>query len=225
MKAFPELKDFSEVRAKYPLKKVGWGGTRRICLKIGETGYCVKFYWPREFYASEGIPKGIQAEIERKRFDAKRNSSAQEVRHYESFWLKQSPSIRAKLLPVVELVYDAEWGYGILETYFTNPDGMAIIPYEFEIKRQTSKEIQREILRQAEELLEALAKVSAPFYEPGNFHTLVLPDGRVETKIVDFEPTSKTAIPIEKYCAFWRRMKLRRKARRYLKHIRETYGL
>ena len=225
MKAFPACKDFSEVRAKYPLEKVGWGGTRRICLKIGETGYCVKFYWPREYYDSERIPAKIRKEIERNRFDIVRNSSAQEVRRYESFWVKQSPLIRSHLLPVVELVHDAEWGYGILETYFTNPDGTAIIPYEFEIKRQTSKETQREILRQAEELLEVLAKVSAPFYEPGNFHSLLLPDGRVETKIVDFEPTPKTAIPIEKYCAFWRRLKLRRKARRYLKHIREPYGL
>lgn len=225
MKAFPEFKDFSEVRAKYPLEKVGWGGTRRICLKVGETGYCVKFYWPREYYESERIPARIQKEIERKRFDLRSNACVQEVQRYESFWLKQPQAIRAKLLPTVEFVYDAEWGYGILETYFTNPDGTAIIPYEFEIKRQTCKETQREILRQAEELLEALARVSAPFYEPGNFHTRLLPGGRVETKIVDFEPTPKTAIPIEKYCAFWRRLKLRRKARRYLKHIRETYGL
>lgn len=217
--------DFAPMRASYKLEKVGWGGTRRICLKVGETGHCVKFYWPREYYASEAIPRGIQAEIERKRFDLRNNACAQEVRRYESFWLKQSQAIRDKLLPRVELVFDPEWGYGILETYFTNPDGTAIIPYEFEIKRQTSKETQREILRQAEELLDVLAKVSAPFYEPGNFHSLLLPDGRVETKIVDFEPTPKTAIPIEKHFAFWRRMKLRRKTRRYLKHIRETYEL
>ena len=33
------------------------------------------------------------------------------------------------------------------------------------------------------------------------------------------------AIPLEAIWPWFRRMKLRRKAKRYLKHIRETYGI
>ena len=211
--------------AEHPLVRVGWGGTRRCCYRIGDTDFCVKFYIPEELYDRERVKPSIRRDILYRRFSRKRNSSSAEVACYERFWMRQPEKIRSKLPPVVERVFHPKLGWGILETYYTNPDGTAIIPYEFEIKRQTSKETQREILRQAEELLETLTNVSAPFYEPGNFHTLLLSDGRVETKIVDFEPTPKTAIPLERYCALWRRMKLRRKARRYLRHIRETYGL
>jgi len=211
---------------EHPLERVGWGGTRRVCYKIGETGFCVKFYKPPEIYAHEYMKNdGIRREIERRRFDIRRNSSSAEVDVYKRFWMRQPEEIRSKLPPVVERVFHPEWGWGILETYYTNPDGTAIIPYEFEIQRQESKESRREIYRQAKELLEQVARGSAPFYEPGNFHTLIRPDGGIETKIIDFEPVSKMAIPLEAVWPWFRRLKLRRKARRYLKHIRMTYGV
>ena len=76
-------------------------------------------------------------------------------------------AIREKLPSVVERVYDENLGWGILETYYTNPDGTAIIPYEFEIKRQTPEN--REIIyAQARDLLETLAKNRAFFY--GAYH-------------------------------------------------------
>jgi len=211
---------------EHPLERVGWGGTRRVCYKIGDTGFCVKFYKPPEIYAREYMKNaGIGREIERRRFDFRRNSSSAEVEVYERFWMRQPEAVRAKLPPVVERVFRPDWGWGILETYYTNPDGTAIIPYEFEIVRQTSAERRREIYRQAKELLELVARGSAPFYEPGNFHTLIRPDGGIETKIIDFEPVSKMAIPLEAVWPWFRRLKLRRKARRYLKHIREAYGV
>ena len=225
MKAFPDLPDFAAVKAKYPLERVGWGGTRRVCYKLGDSGYCVKFYKPEELYDVERMKPSIRREIARRRFDININSSALEVAVYEDFWLKQSESIRARLPSVVERVFDERLGYGILETYYTNPDGTAIIPYEFEIKRQKSPIARREIYAQAKALLEELADIAAPFYEPGNFHTLIRPDGTFETKLVDFEPISKMAIPLVKFFPFFRRQTIRRKARHYLKHIRDTYGV
>lgn len=214
---------------EHPLERVGLGGSRRICYKLGDSGFCVKFYKPEELCETEQRRKkkcaGIQREIRNRRFDIRRNSSSQEVEAYESFWMKQPPAIREKLPPVVERVFDEKLGWGILETYYTNPDGTAIIPYEFEIERQESMANRLEIYRQAKELLEKLISCSATFYEPGNFHTLIRPDGGIETKIIDFEPESKMAIPLEAVLPWFRRMKLHRKAQRYLKHIRETYGL
>ena len=167
----------------------------------------------------------IRRDILRRRFSFERNSSSAEVLCHERFWMKQSDAIRSKLPPVVERVFHPKWGWGILETYYTNPDGTAIIPYEFEIKRQTSVERRREIYDQAKTFLEELAKVAAPFYEPGNFHTLVRPDGGIETKLVDFEPISKLAIPFVKFCPWLRRLTIRSKAQKYLKRIREKYGI
>ena len=210
---------------EHPLVRVGWGGTRRVCYRIGDTGFCVKFYKPRELHNCELMKPSIRRDILRRRFSRKFNSSSAEVECYERFWMRQPGEIRSKLPPVVERVFHPQLGWGILETYYVNPDGTAIIPYEFEIKRQESMEKRREIYNQAKELLELLAARSAPFYEPGNFHTLIRPDGGIETKIIDFEPESKMAIPLEAIWPWFRRMKLRRKAKRYLKHIREAYGI
>lgn len=212
-----------------PWERVGYGGSRRVCYKLGDSGFCVKFYKPEELCETEQKRKKkcavIQREIRARRFDVRRNSSSQEVEAYEKFWMRQSAAIRAKLPPVVERVYDEKLGWGILETYYTNPDGTAIIPYENEIARQPSPERRREIYDQAKAFLEELARVAAPFYEPGNFHTLIRPDGGIETKLIDFEPVSKVAIPLVKFCPWLRRLTLRRKARHYLKHIREKYGI
>ena len=212
-----------------PWERVGWGGTRRVCYKLGDSGFCVKFYKTDELCVKEvGRKKKcavVLHEIRSRRFDIRRNSSSREVEVYEKFWMKQSAAIRGKLPPVVERVFDEKLGWGILETYYTNPDGTAIIPYEFEIKRQTSMEMRREIYNQAKAFLEELAKIAAPFYEPGNFHTLIGADGRIETKLIDFEPVSKMAIPLVKFCPWLRRLTIRRKAQKYLKHIRETYGI
>lgn len=210
-------------------ERVGWGGTRRVCYKLGDSGFCVKFYKTDEQCVKEVERKkklaGVLREIQTRRFDIRRNSSSREVEVYEKFWMRQPAAIREKLPPVVERVYDEKLGWGILETYYTNPDGTAIIPYEFEIKRQSSPERRREIYDQAKAFLEELAKVAAPFYEPGNFHTLIRPDGGIETRLIDFEPISKMAIPLVKFCPWLRRLTIRRKARKYLKHIRETYGI
>lgn len=212
-----------------PWERVGLGGTRRICYKLGDSGFCVKFYKPEELCEVEQRRKkkcaGIQREIRARRFDVRRNSSSLEVAVYENFWMKQSPAIRSRLPPVVERVFDEKLGWGILETYYTNPDGAAIIPYEFEIERQTSPERRREIYNQAKEFLEELAKVAAPFYEPGNFHTLIRPDGGIETKLVDFEPVSKLTIPLVMFCPRLRRLTIRRKTCKYLRHLREKYGI
>lgn len=211
---------------EYPLERVGWGGTRRCCYRIGNTGFCVKFYkTPEIFRAQVRKRPQVMRDCERRRFDFCRNASSQEVAAYEDFWMKQPEDIRSKLPPVVERVFDKKLGWGILETYYTNPDGTAIIPYEFEIKRQESMANKVEIYLQARDLLERIIACGAPFYEPGNFHTLIRSDGGIETKIIDFEPESKMAIPLEAIWPWFRRMKLRRKVRRYLRRIREKYGI
>lgn len=212
-----------------PWERVGKGGSRRVCYKLGDSGFCVKFYKPEAWCEVEQKRKRkcacIQREIRERRFDVRRNSSSLEVDAYENFWMRQPPAIREKLPPVVERVFDEKLGWGILETYYANPDGTAIIPYENEIARQESPSVRREIYCQAKSFLEELAKVAAPFYEPGNFHTLLRPDGGIETKLIDFEPISKMAIPLVQFWPWLRRLTLRRKARHYLKHIREKYGI
>ena len=207
-------------------ERVGLGGSRRNCYKLGDSGYCVKFYKPPEDCVPGKMKRSIVKDIRRRRFDKRLNSSALEVEYYWNHWRKMPSDVTEKLLPHVELVSHPQWGYGILETYYTNPDGTAIIPFQDELLRQRDHmETKREIYRQARDLLRALIREAAFFFEPGNFHTLLKPDGGVETKIVDFEPTAKTLIPLERWFPWYRRMKLRRKAVRYLRSMREDFGV
>lgn len=205
-------------------QRVGWGGTRRNCYRLGDSGFCVKFYKPPASCVPGKMKQSIRRDIGWRRFNKSRNSSSQEVHLYNRLRHCLPESVRQCLPPVCERVFHPEYGWGVLETYYTNPDGTAIIPYEFEIARQTPAN-KRIIYDQAKALLERLIDLSATFYEPGNFHTLIRPDGGIETKIIDFEPESKMLIPLEAIWPWFRRRKLRRKARRYLKHIRETYGI
>ena len=41
--------------ASEPLVRVGEGGSRRNCYRLGESGYCVKFYKPQEECAAGGM--------------------------------------------------------------------------------------------------------------------------------------------------------------------------
>ncbi len=201
-------------------------GTRRVCYRLGDSGFCVKFYKPREMWIEEGrhrTKKAIRREITERRFDPVRNTCVREVAAYERF-RALSPMVAARLPEVCEKVYHPELGWGVLETYYTNPDGTAIIPYEFEIMRQPMA-VREEIYSQARDLLAELIRTSATFYEPGNFHVLLHGDGSLEMRLVDFEPIAKTAIPLEVVSSAFRRAKLRRKAKRYLKEMREHFGV
>ena len=200
-------------------------GTRRVAYRVGDTGYCVKFYYPKEqCIEALKMQKSIQRDVKWRRFNKARNSSSREVYVYNLFRHTMPVEIRRHMPEVCERVYHPEWGWGVIETYYTNPDGTAILPYENEIERQTPAN--RELIYdQAVEFLRAIIKAGALFYEPGNFHVLIKPDGSIELKLVDFEPESKTLIPLEMYSKWFRRRKLVRKSRRYLRHIRDCFGI
>lgn len=200
-------------------------GTRRIAYRVGDTGYCAKFYYPKEqCIEALKMQKSIQRDVRWRRFNKARNSSSREVYVYNLFRHSMPPDIRARMPEVCERVYHETWGWGVIETYYTNPDGTAILPYENEMARQTP-ENREKIYDLAVDFLQAIIAAGALFYEPGNFHVLLRPDGGIELKLIDFEPESKTAIPLEMYCAWFRRRKLIRKSRRYLAHIRESFGI
>lgn len=200
-------------------------GTRRVAYRVGDTGYCVKFYYPQEqCIEALKMQKSIQRDVKWRRFNKARNSSSREVYVYNLFRHSMPPDIRARMPEVCERVYHEVWGWGVIETYYTNPDGTAILPYENEIARQTPENRER-IYDLAVDFLKTIIAAGALFYEPGNFHVLLKPDGGIELKLVDFEPESKTAIPLEMYFKWFRRRKLVRKSRRYLQHIRDSFDI
>ena len=171
------------------------------------------------------MKRSIRREIAWRRFSKARNASSREVWIAGKCRHMLPARVRKALPPVIERVFHPIYGWGILETFYANADGTAVIPYEYELRRQTSPENKRIIYTQARDLLLELIDAAAFFYEPGNFHTLIRPDGGIETKLIDFEPEAKTFIPLETVSATFRRWKLRRKAKRYLASMRERYGI
>ena len=201
-------------------------GTRRVAYRVGNTGYCVKFYYPKEQCIEElKMQKSIQRDVKWRRFDKLRNSSSAEVYRYKRFRHSMPDEIARRLPSVCERVFHPEWGWGVIETFYTNPDGSAIRPYEDEIAISKDPARRREIYVMARDLLARLVELNVKLYEPGNFHVLNHPDGTMELKIVDFEPDSKTAIPLEMFWPWFRRRKLVRKAVRYLSHVCSAYGI
>lgn len=205
---------------RHPLEEVG-RGTRRVAYKLGDTGFCVKFYRPPQ----EKMKKAVRRDVGWRRFNKYRNSCSEEVHVYNVFRHDMPPEIRDRMPEVCERVFHPEWGWGILETYYTNPDGSAIIPYDKELRRQSDPAIKREIYRQARDMLLALIREAALFHEPGNLHVLFDKNGSLQLRLIDFEPESKTAIPLELFWPWYRRCKLRRKATRFLEYIRTHFSI
>lgn len=207
-----------------PLVPIG-RGSRRQAYRIGDTGFCAKFYLPPEECAKGKMKASIRREIAWRRFSRFCNSSSQEVYAYERFRHELPELIRGCLPPVCERVFHHRLGWGVLETLYLNPDGEAIVSCRREIARQKDEAVKAFIYRSVRDLLNGLIARAAHFHEPGNFHVLFSRSGGIEIKMIDFEPDSKTLIPIEAYLACWRRMKLRRKSRRFLASLRSRYGV
>lgn len=209
-----------------PWTRVGFGGKRRACYQLGKSGLCVKFYKPIEECVAGRMKRSIRRDIAWRRFNKFRNSSSEEVYIYQLTRNSLPEDWKRKLPEVCERVFHPDHGWGILETFYANPDGTAIIPYEFEIKRQAGHpEIQNEIYRQSRDFLLQLIESRAFFHEPGNFHVQFDEAGKVSLKLIDFEPESKTLIPLELVFSKFRQIKLRRKAIRYLAGVREKFKL
>ena len=217
---------FNRIIANTKLEEVG-RGTRRAAYRVVGTPYCAKFYrTPEDCASSQKMKPSIKREIAKRRFDLRMNSSSMEVAVYDGMLKAMPQEIASRLPETCKRVFHPEWGWGVIETFYANPDGSAIIPYEFECRRQMENDaMRREIYIQSRDLLLALIREGAFFYEPGNFHVLIHGDGSIELKLVDFEPVAKTAIPLEKIWPWFRREKLRRKARRYLEHMRGKYRI
>ena len=92
-------------------------GTRRVAYRVGDTGYCVKFYYPQEqCIEALKMQKSIQRDVRWRRFNKARNSSSREVYVYDLFRHSMPPEIRARMPEVCERVYHEVWGWGVIET-------------------------------------------------------------------------------------------------------------
>lgn len=197
-------------------------GSRRICLRSPDASLCVKRY------RDDGeVGETVRKEIERCKFDRRRNTCAQEYDYIRSLEARLPPEVFAVFPEKMELKEDAVHGWYLVESLVLNGDGST--PERFSRTcRAANAETRRRLLAAFRNLAHDFEAVAVRFYDPQN--VLVQWDGKpfegdFRLRIVDFEPASRAFLPIDLICPAFRRMKLRRRVKRYLwQHVAAKYN-
>ena len=197
-------------------------GSRRVCLRIPGTDLCIKCY--RD---DDGVSATVRREIARARFDRRRSTCAQEYDYVRSLGEKLPPGVFAVFPETFELKDDPVRGWHLVESVVLNGDGSA--PERFSRTcRAAPPDVRRRLLCAFRDLAHAFEVAAVKFYDPQN--VLVQWDGApfeggFRLRIVDFEPASRTLIPVDALIPALRRRKLRRRVTRYLmQHVRFRYN-
>ena len=197
-------------------------GSRRVCLRLPDVPLCVKRY------RDDGeVGETVRREIERCKFDRRRNTCAQEYDYIRSIKVKLPSEVSAVFPDTMELKEDPVHGWHLVESLVLNGDGST--PERFSRTcRAANAETRRRLLAAFRNLAHAFEVAAVRFYDPQN--VLVQWEGKpfegvFRLRIVDFEPASRAFLPIDLVCSAFRRMKLRRRVTRYLwQHVAAKYN-
>lgn len=197
-------------------------GSRRVCLRLPDSRLCVKRY--RD---DDGVGETVKREIARFRFDRRRSTCAQEYDYIRSLAAKLPPEVFAVFPETMELRDDPVHGWHLVESLVLNGDGS--VPERFSRTcRAADADTRQRLLCAFRDLAHAFEAAAVRFYDPQN--VLVQWEGgpfegAFRLRIVDFEPASRSFLPVDLLCPALRRMKLRRRVRRYLwQHVAAKYN-
>ena len=209
---------------EHELVEIGQGA-RRICYRIGDTGFCVKFLRePQDDRSGRKIGWRFRRMLKNGRFDRRQNVNCLEAEAMNRYRQSAGPIVSAAFPETVEVVFDERRGYGVLMSYLTNADGSRIIRAEYEMEKRRDPVFADACCRQIAALFEELIAASAPFFEPANVQVQFLSDGSFRLRLIDFEPVDKKLVPLAEWLPLVRRVNLRHKAELYLETLREKYG-
>ena len=199
-------------------------GARRVCYRIGDTGFCVKFLRdPNDRSSGRRLGFRFRRMLVKGRFDRETNLNCLEAEAMVRCRLSAGADVAEAFPEVIEIVFDEKRGYGILMNLITNADGSRMIRAVYEMKQRNDPAFSARVYAQLESLLNALIDVSAPFFEPANVQAQILADGSVKLRLIDFEPVDKKLIPVSEWIPFVRRNDLRRRTDAFLQTLREKY--
>ena len=179
-------------------------------------------------YRDDGdVGETVRKEIERCKFDRRRNTCAQEYDYIRSLAAKLPPEVFAVFPETMELRDDPVHGWHLVESLVLNGDGS--VPERFSRTcRAADANMRRRLLAAFRNLAHDFEVAAVRFYDPQN--VLVQWSGKpfesdFRLRIVDFEPASRAFLPIDLVCPALRRMKLRRRVKRYLwQHVAAKYN-
>ena len=197
-------------------------GSRRVCLRLPDSRLCVKRY--RD---DDEVGATVRREIARGRFVRRLNTCAQEYDYLQELKRILPADVLSVFPETFELREDPKIGWHLVESLVLNGDGS--VPERFSrTYRGASAAVRPRLYAAFRNLMHAFEAAAVRFYDPQN--VLVQWDGGpfeggFRLRIVDFEPASRTFLPVDALCPAFRRKKLRRRVRRYLwQHVAAKYN-
>ena len=204
------------------LERLGMG-SRRACYRLPGVGLCVKCYRSDEEIA-EGKHPGRQPfkplspsvvkEIRRCRFDKRCNTCCQEYKYWTVLNDRLPEHLMSVFPSTMELMLLPSRGWCVVEELIKNEDGTRPLTVH-DILLKPSFAGQTEVESMFRELANGLASHAVRLYDPNN--VMIQHDaGSVRLRLADFEPASRSLIPIDALFPFLVGMKVRRRMRRFL---------
>ena len=198
-------------------------GSRRVCTRIPGTGLCLKRY--RD---DAEVGATVRREIARGRFDRRPNTCAQEDDYLQELKCILPADVLSVFPETFELREDPKMGWHLVESLVLNGDGS--VPERFSrTYRGASAAVRPRLYAAFRNLMHAFEATAAKFFDPQN--VIVQWPGRPQEgvefrlRIVDFEPATRTLLPVDSLSPSLRRRKLRRRVERYLRqHVFERYN-
>ena len=201
-------------------------GARRVCYRIGETGFCVKFLRePADGQSGRKVGWRFRQMLKNGRFNRRLNVNCLEADAMNKYRQEAGPLVASAFPETVEVVFDERRGYGVLMSCLTNADGSRVIRAEYEMAKRRDPAFAADCCRRLAALFEELIAAAAPFFEPANVQVQFRVDGTFRLRLIDFEPVDKKLVPITEWLPLARRLNLRRKADRYLDGLRRKHGV
>jgi hypothetical protein len=197
-------------------------GSRRACYKIPNTKLCVKCYRSDDeikegkYDGAKALVASVVREITKARFDEKRNTSCQEYRYWKKLKGKLPSEVFAAFPQKMECVLVPARGWCLVEERLENFDGSE--PEDFKSAYFAADDKgKKRLLSAFMRLIEPFCVYAVRFYDPQNLLVQRTSNEDFVLRIVDFEPATRTFLPVDSMLPSFVRMKALRRAKRWLK--------
>ena len=213
------------------LERLGMG-SRRACYRLPSRVLCIKCYRSEEEIAEGQNPPGVPFkplsptvvhEIQRCRFDEKRNTCCQEYRYWKELRQRIPEDLMATFPSTMRQLLLPSRGWCTVEECILNLDGSPAMKFH-EAWHRSGTALRARLYSALKALVNNMIRNAVRMYDMPNILALKDPDGTIHLRIADFEPTSRTLIALDNLSPAIVRMKLRRRFARYCKlhDIHET---
>ena len=211
----PTPDELEVMLARGELKLLG-AGSRRECYAIPGTQLCLKCYRDESTAPNPSVAR----EIRKYRHEEKRNTCAQEYRYWLELKAKLPAYVFAAFPESFELVHLPTRGWSLIESLVLNFDGTQSRTFEEEASAKGTSEPDKlsKICSRLFSFRDQLANASIRFYDPSNVLIQWHQDGTFALRIADFEPTTRTLIPLDGLSRFSIGRKCRNRFNRYFKN-------